>query len=246
MRSFCSVIFILLTIIPAELSAVSLPACSVSADESNVPAEEVLANHQEGLDELGRSVSLTRLDEHRRNSKIRLTRAERRAAKDYDTLIVKIEFWEQVKDLKGSLLSMCGADPAPDVTTEADIIAKRVIDTLYSLSQEWRIGSSALFNNFLIEIGAKEKGYCYHYVTHLKNALTPLDLKHFDVRWGTAWEKTFRENNALVITVKGDSFEKGLAIDAWRMAGRPFWTKVKGDRFPWVEEFNVEERYEVE
>lgn len=246
MRPFFSVIFILLIMLPAELSAVNLPECSVSVEENDVPAEEALASYREKLDELERSISLTRLDEHRRNSKIRLTRGERKAAKEYDNLLVKIGFWEQVADLKGSIISMYGADPSPDVTTEADIISKRVIDTLYRLSQEWRIGSSALFTNFLIGIGVKEKGYCYHYAAHLRKALMSLDLKHFDVRWGAAWDNTFRESNALVITAKGRPFEDGLAIDPWRTAGRPFWTKVKGDRFPWVEQFNVEERYDVE
>lgn len=237
---------ILILSIPLTVSAFRLPECTISPDERDAPAEETLSNYKASLDDLGRSVSLVRIEKHRRDPKLRLTAKERRAIKEYDALTAGTAFWKQIKELKDSLIALHGANPQASVVAQADSIAKIIIETLYDLSQKWKIGSSALFNNFLINMGAKEKGYCYQYVAQLRRALTARSWSDFDIRWGTAWEETFRENNALVITAKGAPFETGLVVDAWRTAGRPFWTAVKGDRFPWVEALNVEARFNVE
>ena len=125
-------------------------------------------------------------------------------------------------------------------------MAKTIVETLYALSQKWKIGSSAILTNMLINWGVKEKGFCYHYAFELRRALGAHHWIRFEPRWGAAWEGTFRENNALVITARRAPFESGLVVDPWRTAGRPFWTPVKGDRFPWVEKIGVEENYELE
>lgn len=239
-----AVIFIMTACPPAF--AYRLPACEISDQERNMTGEEVLSSYREDYDELSKTVDIGRIAEHKRNPKVRLASREKRAAKKYDTLLAKIKFWEEVILLKGSLVALHKINPPEDAVTEADAIAKDVIETLYTLSQKWRIGSSALFTNFLINTGMKEKGFCYHYVAALRKPLLKQNWRRFEIRWGTAWEDTFRENNALVITAKGRPFEEGVAVDAWRTAGRPFWTKVSGDRFPWVEAFNVEANYEFE
>jgi len=226
--------------------AYNLPACSISDEERGKPAENILLGYRAERRDLAKLADIVRLDEHKRNPKIRLAARERKAAKKYEALIVKIRFWEEVEHLKGALLALHGASPPTEAALEADAIAKNVIETLHALSQKWRIGSSALFANFLINIGLKENGFCYHYVAMLRKALSKQVWSQFEIRWGTTWENTFRENNALVITAKGRPFEDGLAIDAWRSAGRPFWTPVKEDRFPWIEEWDVETKYEVE
>jgi len=226
--------------------AYRLPACQISDQEREEPAEDVLLRYRMERENIAQSVSTARLNDHRQNPKIRLTARERKFAKKYNALLEKIVFWEHTVNLKNSLASLHGEKPPVSAVSEADLMAKKVIETLYELSQKWRIGSSALFNNFLVNIGAKEKGFCYHYVANLRRALLGQDWKYFEIRWGTAWENTFRENNALVITAKDTSFEAGIAVDAWRTAGRPFWTPVKGDRFPWIEAFNIEENFDVE
>ncbi len=236
---------LILVLAAAEAFAYRLPECRVSEEEKATAAEDILSRYMAKLDDLSKTVSLIRLKDHGRDRKVRLTSSERRAAKEHEKLLTKIGFWEQVADLKGSLLAMHGTGTSALAANEADDIAKSVVETLYTLSQKWKSGGSALFNNFLINLGTKERGFCYHYVAWLRDPLLKRDWKFFDIRWGTAWEDTFRENNALVVTAKGRPFEEGLAVDAWRTAGRPFWTPVKGDRFPWVEAFNIEERYDV-
>jgi hypothetical protein len=237
--------FLIITI-SVPLSAYRLPACSISDEERERPAEEILSGYKADLAQLSQSVSLARLDEYSLNPKIRLTSKERKATSVYEVINTRIEFWTRVSRLKNSLVALHGVSPPDDAVTEADAIAKDVIETLYALSQKWRIGSSAIFSNMLINMGLREKGFCYHYVASLRRALMKRDWRQFDIRWGAAWENTYRENNALVITATGRPFEEGLAIDAWRTAGRPFWTSVKNDRFPWVEEKDVEMKYEIE
>ena len=247
MFRFISIITGFLTIIASSPAlAYRLSDCKILDEERNKTAKEVLFQYQADYNELAKSIDVIRLKQHKRNTKLKLAPRERKAAKQYSILTQKIKFWEQISDLKNSLHALHGISPAAEAFTEADIIAKDVIETLYALSQKWRIGSSALLTNFLINVGVKEKGFCYHYVAALRKVLFKKEWNQYDIRWGTAWENTFRENNALVITAKGGSFEDGLAIDAWRTAGRPFWTKIKGDRFPWVEVFDAETKYKFE
>jgi hypothetical protein len=37
------------------------------------------------------------------------------------------------------------------------------------------------------------------------------------------------ENNALVVTARGQRFEDGIVLDAWRRAGRLWWSPVMKD-----------------
>lgn len=237
MKRIClATIAVLIAWAYAPAWAYRLPPYTITRGDRAAPAEEVLARYEGEFSELERSVSLRRLAEHRRNTKLRLTPKERRAAKAYRETMVGLDFWKSVVGLKHSLLAMYG-DWADEMTSrEADDIAKTTIERLHGISQEYRVVGFALFHNFLVNIGAKKKGHCHHYVTDLNQALTKRKWQRFDLRWGVAYEGTFRENNALVITAKGRPFEEGLAIDAWRKGSRPFWIPVKKDRFPWVED----------
>ncbi|MFH0799081.1 MAG: hypothetical protein V2A66_02725 [Pseudomonadota bacterium] len=239
---FASIIAASILIVSASLTAHSyrLPPYSISDSDRAAAAEDVLSGCRSRIEELGLSVDLIRLEEHSKNSRVRLAGKERSAAKPYNNLKKEISFWEQVVALKKDIIGLPGSEPSLENAAEADAIAKTVIETLYTLSQKWKIGNSALFNNFLINIGAKQKGFCWHYVDELRKALSSREWQRFDIRRGVAWDKDFRENNALVITAKDRPFKEGLAIDPWRTAGRPFWTPVKGDRFPWKEAFGVE------
>lgn len=234
------IIFIFILIISAQCTsaeAYRLPGYSISESDRILPSEIVLENYRSELSGLDDSA---RLAEHKQNPKIRLRASSRGQVKRFNELTVAIAFWKRVLDLKKTLISLNGVSYGPAQLEEADAIAKIVIETLYDLSQKYEVAGSALIQNFLINRGIKKKGFCYHYVDDLRKELSKVAWKYFDLRWGTAWDGDFRENNSLVITAIGRPFDEGIAIDAWRTAGKPFWTPVKGDRFPWVEAFNVE------
>lgn len=140
-------------------------------------------------------------------------------------------------ELKKDLLALHPEDQQSQqgILNEADQIARQIIDTLSEYRKKWTMIRPALLHNFMVNIGVKKKGFCWHWVDLFQGRLTPLGIEHFQFYWGVAYEGKIRENNALVITRPGGPFEKGIAIDGWRRSGRPFWVTVKDDKFPWVE-----------
>jgi len=232
------ILFLLLSLNTAH--AYKLPLYSMTAEEFEVPPEETLEEYETRLDDLRRTAPHGILGTRRRDYKTRLTDEERTAAKEYDELIVVVTFWEYVVKLTRDLNSLHGEGASQEAGDEADAMAKIIIQTIYDLSQEYRVTGYAQFQNFLVMTGVREKGLCYHYVSDIRKVLRRREWNHFSMHWGEAWAKTFRENNALVITATGEPFESGIAVDSWRAAGKPFWTMVKGDRYPWVEAVGVE------
>lgn len=221
---------------PSVAHAFILPNYQISLEEKNMQVEEALALHLGEQKLLAKKVNIHNLLEHNQNTKFRLTQKERQYAHLFEHNNIAIDFWRRTLDLKKSLLEIMQNDSRLQAEVEADAIAKSILSTLYRVSNEWKIGGSALFRNFLIRIGVKQKGFCYHYVKEMLADLSQIDLNYYDVHLGVAWKGGFRENNALIITEKGETLENGIAVDAWRTAGRPFWTHVKADRFPWEEE----------
>ncbi|MFL6568228.1 MAG: hypothetical protein ACJ8LI_03605 [Chthoniobacterales bacterium] len=120
---------------------------------------------------------------------------------------------------------------------EADRVAERIYFTAARLRQEYGVTSSAGWHNFLIETGARKKGYCFHYAEDILASLRPLHVKTLDVHWATADPGTDTESNCLIFTSKGEPLETGILIDAWREGGRVFWKRANADRdYKWHED----------
>lgn len=229
-------------LVPAHWSACFayiLPAYSISQEDWQRSTEEVVADLKTARDEISKETNLGHINEYLRNPKLNLSAKGRSLIAQYKKLNTALEFWNYILKLKSDLMKLDSTADDKLTTTEADEIAKITINTIYLLSREYKIFGSALINNFLINRGIKQKGFCYHYVDALRKALSVKSWKAFDIYWGTAWEGSFRENNALVITARNAPFGGGIALDPWRTASKPFWTKVNGDRFPWVEAKDV-------
>ncbi|MFH1830512.1 MAG: hypothetical protein ABH871_07035 [Pseudomonadota bacterium] len=220
--------------------AYRLPAYRMSAEEQSAPAEVSLKKYRSKIEEIRKLAPIGVVENRRRNYKAKLSRKARKMVRNFTQLKYAASFWEYAFDLKAKLKSLHGDPDDADIGAEADALAKAIVQKLYDISQEYRVSVSAIINNVLINSGAKKKGFCYHYVEDLMRVLRGHRWRFFDMHWGEAWPETFRENNALIITAKDAPFETGLAVDAWRSAGKPFWSKVQGDRFPWTEAFDVE------
>lgn len=231
MKSLTSIFAALFVFFAQTADAYYLPKYTITSSEWQTPAEDILSGYES---DISQSESFFKLKEHDGNSKVKLSSDERALYRKYKSTQTAIQFWNYAVNLKKAIFNLEGADASPQANSEADAMAKTIVQTLYSLSQKYKVGSSAYLNNVLINAGIKKEGFCYHYVGALKSALSGRQWKFFDIYWGGAREGTRRENNTLVITAKGRPFDTGLAIDAWRKAGRPFWTNVKGDRYPWV------------
>ena len=111
--------------------------------------------------------------------------------------------------------------------------ARRVVSVAYTtgreLARKWKMGSSPTFHSFLINIGVRKSGYCFHFATELLQRLEALDLKTLEQHWGESDAGTDTEHNLIVITAKGQPFEQGIMLDNWRRSGRLLWGPLDGD-----------------
>src|SRR5919198_2369222 len=91
---------------------------------------------------------------------------------------------------------------------EAKLLAECAYATVARLREEYRMFGTPIFNNFLVYHGLKKRGYCYQWTEDLLLALDTLKLKTLELHWGDAYRGTWRENNCLVVTAKGQPFDR--------------------------------------
>jgi len=130
-----------------------------------------------------------------------------------------------IKKLRDALVAL-----APDVDPgEAELVSVTAHTASRSLAREYRVAWSSGFQNLLIHMGKRQRGYCGHYTRDIGERLKELRLKTLVLHWGAADAGTPDENNCLVVTARNQPFEDGIIIDGWRMAGRLFWCPLKKD-----------------
>lgn len=108
--------------------------------------------------------------------------------------------------------------------------------TSRQLARDYRVVGPPLFHNFLVNIGVRQRGLCFQWARDLFAKLQQIPLRTLELRWGAARAGTWREHNCVVVTAKGQPFETGIVLDAWRHSGRLFWSPVKTDHYPWIED----------
>ena len=119
---------------------------------------------------------------------------------------------------------------------EARQVAETAITYSNQLADEYRLVRPAVLHNLLIRVGLKDRGLCYHWTEDLIKRLQALDLRTYQLHWGVAHRGSeLREHNSVVITARGQAFEKGMVLDPWRNSGDLYWTMIKTDRYPWKE-----------
>src|SRR5438876_8418264 len=139
-----------------------------------------------------------------------------------------------IKDLGEALAAL-----APNVNPrEAELFSVTSHTTSRSLAREYRIVLNPEFQNFLINIGLRQRGYCAHFARDIGTRLKTLKLKTLVLHWGAAYEGTSGEDNCLVVTARNQPFQDGIILDGWRRAGRLFWCPVIKD-----DEYEVEQHY---
>src|SRR6476659_3960531 len=118
---------------------------------------------------------------------------------------------------------------------EAKLLADCAYATVAQLRQEYRMFGTPIFNNFLVYHGWRKRGYCYQWSEDLLLALDTLKLKTLELHWGDTYRDTWRENNCLVVTAKGQPFERGMILECWRHFGHLRWNLVPSDQDPYYE-----------
>jgi hypothetical protein len=118
---------------------------------------------------------------------------------------------------------------------EATSLADCAYATASRLRKQYRMFGTPIFNNFLVYHGLRKRGYCYQWMEDLLVALDTLKLKTLELHWAETYAGTWRENNCLVVTAKGQPFEHGVILDAWRHLGHLSWHLLLSDEDRYVE-----------
>ena len=129
---------------------------------------------------------------------------------------------------------------APDVDAgEAELVSVTAHTTSRHLAREYRVVGPSVFQNFLIHIGARQRGYCFQWARDIGARLKELRLKTVVLHWGAAYPGTRLEHNCVVVTARGQAFRDGYIIDGWRNAGRLCWWPVQKDSsYAWKEDLH--------
>jgi len=132
---------------------------------------------------------------------------------------------KSIKKLRDALVAL-----APDVDPgEAELLSVTAHTASRRLAREYGLLWSPIFQNFLIHMGKRQRGYCGHYARDIGERLKELKLKTLVLHWGAAFAGTDDESNCLVVTAPNQPFQDGIVLDGWRKAGRLFWCAVKKD-----------------
>ena len=98
------------------------------------------------------------------------------------------------------------------------------------LTQEFALTSPPVFHNFLVNVGLREKGLCYHWSDALYTYLSKKQYTAFEFHLvGANIGEYFTEHNALVVTARGGKVQEGVIIDPWRDSGALYFSTVKSD-----------------
>jgi hypothetical protein len=118
---------------------------------------------------------------------------------------------------------------------EAALLANCAYATVSRLRRQYHMFGTPIFNNFLVYHGVRKRGYCYQWTADLLIALDSLKLRTLELHWGEVYAGTWRENNCLVATAKGQPFDRGMILECWRHMGHLRWNLVPSDEDRYVE-----------
>ncbi|HJX82395.1 MAG TPA: hypothetical protein VJ248_10220 [Candidatus Udaeobacter sp.] len=139
-----------------------------------------------------------------------------------------------IKDLSKALAGLArDVDPA-----EAERISVIAHTTARSLAREYHVVLNPEFQAFLVNVGARKRGWCGHWAADIGAHLKELKPRTLVLHWGVAYDHTSSENNCLVVTARNQPFKDGIILDGWRRAGRLFWCPVIKD-----DEYELEQHY---
>ena len=139
-----------------------------------------------------------------------------------------------IKDLSKALAGL-SSDVDPK---EAELVAVTAHTTARKLARDYHVVLNPEFQAFLVNVGARKRGWCGHWAQDIGTQLKELKLRTLVVHWGVAYDHTSSENNCLVVTARNQLFTDGIILDGWRRAGRLFWCPVIKD-----DEYEVEQHY---
>jgi len=114
--------------------------------------------------------------------------------------------------------------------SEAKQLSQDIFHKTKALTKEFELTSPPVFHNFLVNVGLREKGLCYHWSDALYAYLSQKGYASFEFHLvGANIGEYFYEHNALVVVAKGGEIQQGIIIDPWRDSGKLYFSTVKSD-----------------
>ncbi len=90
---------------------------------------------------------------------------------------------------------------APDVDpAEAELLSITAHTTARQLARQYRVVGPSVFQNFLIHIGVRQRGYCFQWARDIGLRLKELKLNTLVLHWGAAEAGSVGEHNCVVVT----------------------------------------------
>ena len=120
--------------------------------------------------------------------------------------------------------------------SEAMQLSKDIFRKTKQLTEEFEMTYPPQFHNFLVTVGIREKGLCYHWSDALYLYLSKKHYPSFEFHlMGANVGEYFFEHNALIVVAKGGKIEEGIIIDPWRVSGELYFSIVKDDPdYAWI------------
>ena len=121
-------------------------------------------------------------------------------------------------------------------------LSKDIFQKTRALAKEFKMTSPPQYHNFLVNIGFRKKGLCYHWSDTLYTYFMHKSYPSFEFHLAVANKgRYWTEHNVLIVIVKGLSIEEGVVIDPWREPGKLYFSKAKEDKdYVWVHRYDRE------
>ncbi len=137
---------------------------------------------------------------------------------------------DEIEALAKSVMSI-----SPDADKkEAYLLSKEAILHSRELAIKYSANTAPWFHNFLVNVGARDRGLCYEWATDLRAHLQNFGFKTFKFRSVVANRREYFEHNAIVVTTDENPLESAVLLDAWRNSGVLYWSSIKEDtKYRW-------------
>ena len=133
----------------------------------------------------------------------------------------------RVEELSKLLRSLNNSIPP----TKAELLSREIFKETAKLTKKFKPVSEPHFNNFLINVGVKDKGLCYQWSDALYIHFSGKNYHDFEFHLLVANKgEYFYEHNVLVVVAKGEKVMDGVIIDPWREPGKLYFSKVNEDK----------------
>ena len=114
---------------------------------------------------------------------------------------------------------------------EAKKLAENIVAESARLEKAFGRQSNPYWHNFLVNVGVKQKGLCYHYSDGLYRHFAAQHYPHYKFHLlGAHIGEYWREHNALGVSAPGQSVLDGIVVDSWRHVGSVYVSKISEDR----------------